>query len=446
MAAFPPPPFVAAPPRVLLTGIGLVTPLGVSAGRSAAGVWHALASGACGVRELPAARLSPDPEEAASLLNSLTSKVAATVCPVAAELERCGGGGRLAPFAAYALRAAELALEDAGWAPVRGGAMEARTGVAVGCGMGDVAALAGAGAAVAKGTTRRLSPHLVPRVLANMAAGHVAMAHGLTGPLAAACASGAAAVAEGAAMVRGGAADAVLCGGTEACVDPVSLGGFARARALSSAFNGDPASASRPFDAARDGFVLGEGAAVVLLESEARARERGAAAYCEVRSSGAAADAHHVTAPPPDGRGARDAMRAALLAGGLEPSDVAYVNAHATSTPTGDDVEARALAAVFGDAFLSGALAVSSTKGATGHLLGAAGAFEAAAAALALSHATAPPTLNLHEPSLQGLPEGAAPNLVPLEAQRLASPRAVMSNSFGFGGVNVSLLLTQPPQ
>mmetsp|Transcript_23373 Transcript_23373/g.79511 ORF Transcript_23373/g.79511 Transcript_23373/m.79511 type:complete len:256 (+) Transcript_23373:75-842(+) len=196
MAAFPPPPFVAAPPRVLLTGIGLVTPLGVSAGRSAAGVWHALASGACGVRELPAARLSPDPEEAASLLNSLTSKVAATVCPVAAELERCGGGGRLAPFAAYALRAAELALEDAGWAPVRGGAMEARTGVAVGCGMGDVAALAGAGAAVAKGTTRRLSPHLVPRVLANMAAGHVAMAHGLTGPLAApavACAGGAAA-------------------------------------------------------------------------------------------------------------------------------------------------------------------------------------------------------------------------------------------------------------
>ncbi len=384
----------------------------------------------------------------------------------ALDLQRWSDRGRLAPFVAFALAAAAEALADARWAPASD-ASRARTGVAIGAGMGHVADVAQAGVLLASGRARRVSPFFVPRMLVNMAAGHVSMAHGLRGPLHApstACASGAAALADAAAAIRHGAADAMLAGGTEACLGDVALWGFARAKALAAPHGGSgdaedcdaaaalaaAAGASRPFDAARSGFVLSEGAGVLLLEELGHARARGATMYAELRGSGGAADAHHVTAPPRDGRGARAAMAAALAAAGLPPSAVGYVNAHATGTPLGDDIEADAIGALFGGAARfdagSGAplppLAVSSTKGALGHLLGAAGAVEAAFCCLALRDGMLPGTLNLEAP---GVERHAGVALLGRGAHAAPGLRAALSNSFGFGGTNTALCFAAPP-
>eukprot|EP00887_Chlorella_sp_A99_P006495 scaffold3.g6495.t1 len=493
--------------RVVVTGLGLVTPLGVGA----AAVWERLVAGATGVRAL---REEDLPEAHRAVMPQLPSQVVA--CVPREELEDAPwyqpeDPRRTAPFMQYALCAAAEALRDAGWVPATPAQRQA-TGVAIGAGMSCTADLADAGVLVGGGRLRRLSPFFIPRVLVNMAAGAVSIAHGLQGPnhaAATACATGAHGIGDAARLIRAGDADVMLAGGTEACVDAVALGGFSRLKALSTRYNGAPGAASRPFDTGRDGFVLGEGAGVVVLEELGHAAARGARVYAEVRGYGLSGDAHHITQPSEEGTGAALAMGRALRHAGLAPGQVCYVNAHATSTPigerrqwgragsaawapaggaarqgrgappphalsspawrrrwarsspthasapclappagAGDDVEQRAIAAVFGEAATAAArpgarppLAVSSTKGATGHLLGAAGAVEAIFSILALHHGLAPVTLNLEAPDpplLAGLVAGGPARLPP-------GPRAVLTNSFGFGGTNASLVFATPP-
>jgi len=381
---------------------------------------------------------------------------ASSTAPDGLDMPRWSDSGRVAPFVAFALAAAAEALADARWRPTTEREKQ-RTGCAIGAGMGHVDDVASTGVLLSTGRGRRVSPYFVPRILVNMAAGHVSMAHGLRGPLAApstACASGAAALADAAAAIRHGAADAMLAGGTEGCVGEVALWGFARARALAVPTEpGDTAAAnaSRPFDAARSGFVLAEGAGILLLEELEHARARGATIYAELRGSGAASDAHHVTAPRADGAGARDAMRAALRAAGLQAGHLGYVNAHATGTPLGDDIEAAAIGALMNegiDDVAGGAaaspVAVSSTKGAMGHLLGAAGAVEAALCCLALRDGAAPGTRNF---AAAGVAAHSRVRLLGGGGARVDLPglRAALSNSFGFGGTNTALVFTQPP-
>lgn len=334
------------------------------------------------------------------------------------------------------------ALQDANW-KCSTDEDRAATGVAIGAGMSCTADLAEAGALLHQGKLRRLSPFFVPRILVNMAAGAVSIAHGLQGPnhaASTACTTGAHGIGDAFRMVQRGEADVMLAGGTESCVDAVSLAGFARLKALSTQYNNAPAAASRPFDKGRDGFVMGEGAGVVVLEELEHAKRRGARAYAEVLGYGLSGDAHHITQPPAGGVGAQLSMRRAMASAGVGPPDIAYVNAHATSTPIGDDVEQQAIAAVLGDS-CSAEVAVSSTKGAVGHLLGAAGAVEAAFSVLALSTGWAPPTVNLSQPDPELLP-----GLVKGAAVRLREGRgAVMTNSFGFGGTNASLVFGPPP-
>lgn len=295
---------------------------------------------------------------------------------------------------------------------------------------------------------KRISPFFVPKVLPNMAAGLVSMRFGITGPqhaVSTACATGAHAIGDAYRAVQRGDVDVAVAGGTDACVDVLTFGGFSSLRALSSKFNDDPAHASRPFDRRRDGFVLGEGAAVLILEDLEHARRRGAAAIAEVRGYGMSSDAHHITQPAPGGAGAVRAMRAAFRGSGLGPQDAAvcYINAHATSTPQGDEAEQRAIASLFGERAVSAAhtspVLVSSTKGATGHMLGAAGAAEALFSVLALRDRRAPPTLNLEhlEPALLANVVGPTPRNLPGTGQL-----AAVSNSFGFGGTNCSLLFS----
>ena len=423
------------------------------------------------MRALTAAdvRGAGDAAAAEALLSRLPCRIGAVVprgpalgqLDVDAEVAAYGGAGRLADFSLYAVAAARAALQDAsagGVEGLRAAHGSERVGVSVGTGIGALHEIVAAGALVAKGTERRLSPYFVPTVLGNMAAGHVSLANGLRGPnLAAvtACAASAHAIGEAYRCVRDGAATAMLAGGAEGAIDALALTGFSRLRALSTRRNDDPGAASRPFDAQRDGFVMGEGAAVLVLEELEMARARGARAYCELRGFGASGDAHHVTQPAADGAGAAAAMRAAMREAGLEPSDVGYVNAHATSTPQGDTVEVRAVSAILGHEKCGGTAApaapllLSSTKGATGHLLGAAGAVEAAFTALAVAEGTAPATRNLEAPDDETA-EAAAAGGIELVTGRPARPaggiRAALTNSFGFAGTNACLALTRAPE
>eukprot|EP00878_Enallax_costatus_P016015 GHUV01016791.1.p1 GENE.GHUV01016791.1~~GHUV01016791.1.p1 ORF type:complete len:312 (+),score=60.18 GHUV01016791.1:404-1339(+) len=303
--------------------------------------------------------------------------------------------------------------------------------------------IAEAGALITANKLRRVSPYFVPRILVNMAAGAVSISHGLQGPnhaVSTACATGVHCIGDGFRMVQRGDAEVMLAGATEACIDAISLGGFCRLKALSTGYNDTPEKASRPFDAGRDGFVMGEGAAVVVLEELQHAQARGAHMYAEVRGYGMSGDGHHITAPHPEGVGASLAMQRAMRGSGVSPDQVCYINAHATSTPVGDEIEQQAIMNVFGDEAVH-RLFVSSTKGATGHLLGAAGAVEAAFTVLALKHGIAPPTCNLEQPKPALLPQ-----LVAGKAAELPQgARALMCNSFGFGGTNASILFSSPP-
>nr|GMD25686.1 3-oxoacyl-[acyl-carrier-protein] synthase, mitochondrial [Ipomoea batatas] len=439
---FDPPPFLPSR-RVVVTGVGMVTPLGCGVKTT----WKRLIQGECGVRAITLDDLKMngfDREVQLRAFEQLTSKVAATV--------PCGTNPgefqndlwlnskehrSISRFIGYALCATDEALKDANWIPSTLDEKE-RTGVSIGAGIGSIVDVMDASKMICEKNLRRISPFFIPRILINMASGHVSMKYGFQGPNHAAvtaCATGAHSVGDAARMIQFGDADVMVAGGTEASIDALSIAGFCRSRALTTKYNTAPQQASRPFDCDRDGFVIGEGCGIFVLEELEHAKKRGAKIYAELRGYGTSGDAYHITQPHFGGRGAILAMTRALKQSGLHPSQVDYINAHATSTLLGDAVEAKAIQHVFSDHAASGALAFSSTKGATGHLLGAAGAVEAIFAVLTIHHGIAPLTLNLKKPDPIFTGE-----FMPLTTSKHMNVKAALSNSFGFGGTNSSLL------
>ncbi|ESW16410.1 hypothetical protein PHAVU_007G154300 [Phaseolus vulgaris] len=441
-STFPPPPVVSSR-RVVVTGLGMVTPLGCGVGTT----WKRLIDGECGVKALSLEDLkmnSFDKETQLSTFDQLPSKVAAIVPTGTNPGEfndqiwlNSKDHRSIARFIAYALCAADEALKDSNWFPTEQEDKE-RTGVSIGGGIGSISDILDSAQLICEKRLRRLSPFFIPRILINMASGHVSMKYGFQGPNHAAvtaCATGSHSIGDAMRMIQFGDADVMLAGGTESSIDALSIAGFCRSRALTTKYNSSPLEASRPFDCGRDGFVIGEGSGVLVLEEFEHAKNRGAKVYAEVRGYGMSGDAYHITQPPSDGRGAILAMTRALRQSGFHPSEVDYINAHATSTPLGDTIEGNAIKTMFSDRTSSSALAFSSTKGAIGHLLGAAGAVEAIFAVLAIRHGIAPLTLNLTKPD-PVFDDG----FMPLSASEEMPIRVAMSNSFGFGGTNASLL------
>lgn len=422
--------------RVVVTGLGLVSPLGLGVRRT----WSRLINGECGVVSIKdrSPELALLPSQVAALVPEGSRddgkwNVKDHITPVD---ER-----RMARFAQYAMVASEEALKDAGWSPTKEEDLEA-TGVYMGSGIGSLDDVYNTTVAYEKGGYRKVSPLFVPRLLINLAAGHVSMRYGFRGPNHAAttaCTTGAHSIGDAARFIQFGDADVMIAGGAESCIHPLAISGFARARSLATEYNDRPSESSRPFDRDRGGFVIGEGAGVVVLEELEHAKARGAQIYAEVAGYGLSSDAHHMTAPREDGQGPRLAMRNALRHASLRPCTVDYINAHATSTPLGDAAENRAIKELLlGEHGKQKAseISMSSTKGAIGHLLGAAGSVEAIFTVLALHHNTLPPTLNLRNPG-----DPAADfdcNYIAHEAQR-KEVNVAMSNSFGFGGTNASL-------
>ncbi|MBM7066997.1 beta-ketoacyl-ACP synthase II [Actibacterium sp. 188UL27-1] len=341
-------------------------------------------------------------------------------------------------FIHYAMAAADEALRQSGWEPQdRHG--KSRTATQIATGVGGIPAITGAAETIRTIGVRRLSPFIIPSFLPNLAAGQIAIRFGFNGPSGApvtACGASAQAIGDAMRLIRMGEADVALCGGTEACVDPVAIGGFTAARALSVGYNEAPAAASRPFDAGHEGFVLSEGAAMLVIERLSHAERRGATPLAILSGYGTTTDAHHVTAGWPDGREAARAVQMALAMAGLAPNKINYVNAHATSTPVGDAAELRALSTIFG--VNGGGVPVSSTKSATGHMLGAAGAMEAAFSILALRDQILPVGLNIVDP----MEEARGFDLV-RDAARSQDVHHVVSNAFGFGGVNTALAFSR---
>jgi 3-oxoacyl-[acyl-carrier-protein] synthase II len=338
-------------------------------------------------------------------------------------------------FIIYAMAAATQALADSGYAADTAEKQE-RTGVLIGSGIGGLSGIADTSLLLRDKGPRRVSPFFIPGRLINLASGYVSIKHQLKGPnhaVVTACSTGAHAIGDAARLVALGDADVMVAGGAESPICRIAVAGFSACRALSTGFNDRPEKASRPYDKDRDGFVMGEGAGVVVLETLEHARARGAKIYAEVVGYGMSGDAFHITAPAADGDGAYRCMRAALKRAEIEVSDIDYVNAHGTSTPMGDEIELAAVERLFGNA--AGKLAMSSTKSATGHLLGAAGAIEAIFSVLAIRDNVAPPTLNLDNPSVE-----TAIDLVAHTAKKRPI-NTVLSNSFGFGGTNASLIL-----
>ncbi|MDR3513798.1 MAG: beta-ketoacyl-ACP synthase II [Caulobacteraceae bacterium] len=412
--------------RIVVTGQGVVSPLGCGAEFA----WRRLLAGHSGLRALPEA-LAPDvPCQVGGLVPGPDEDggfdLDAAVPPKDQK--------KMDRFIQFALAAADEAIRQAGWTP-EDETRRRRTATVIGSGIGGFPSIAEAVRTTDARGVRRLSPFTVPGFLINLAAGWVSIRHGYKGPIGApvtACAAGVQAIGDAARLIRAGEADVAICGGAEAAIDRVSLGAFAAARALSTGFNDAPALASRPFDADRDGFVMGEGAGVLVIEALDHALARGAAPIAELVGYGTSADAYHLTAGPEDGDGAQRAMRAALDQAGLAPAAIGHLNAHATSTQVGDKGELAAIRAVFGE---GRGPAVSATKSATGHLLGAAGGVEAIFTIQALRDQVLPPTLNLRAPD--PLAEGL--DLVG-RVRRPANFDHALSNGFGFGGVNASVI------
>ena len=340
-------------------------------------------------------------------------------------------------FIVFAITAATQAVEDSGWKPEDAENRE-RTGVLIGSGIGGLPGIMEGVITLHEKGPRRVSPFFIPSNLINLASGHVSIKYGFSGPnhaVVTACSSGAHAIGDAARIIMWDDADVMVAGGAEAAVCRIGLAGFAAARALSTAFNDDPPKASRPWDQKRDGFVMGEGAGVVVLEELEHARRRGAKIYAEVIGYGMSGDAYHITAPAEDGNGGYRSMRNALKRANLAPDQIDYINAHGTSTPKGDEIELGSVKRLFGDHAYK--LSMSSTKSAIGHLLGAAGSVEAIFSILALRDSIVPPTLNLDNPS-----PGCDIDLVPHRAKE-RSVRYALSNSFGFGGTNASLIFAR---
>ncbi|WP_170956338.1 beta-ketoacyl-ACP synthase II [Kosakonia sacchari] len=414
--------------RIVVTGMGIVSPLGCGVSH----VWQSLLQRKSGISRLADEIVDDIPCKVAGQVPSIEEDPQYGFDPLVAipAKER----KKMDRFIEFALVAAKEALTQANWFP-QDQAKKDRTATVIATGIGGFNEIANAVRTTDDRGPRRLSPFTIPSFLANLAAGHVSIAHGFRGPIGApvtACAAGAQAIGDAARMIRSGEADIALCGGSEAAIHRVSLAGFAAARALSSSFNDDPTAASRPFDRDRDGFVMGEGAGLLVIESLEHAQARGATPLAELVGYGTSADAYHLTAGPEDGNGARRAMEAAIHQAEITTADIQHINAHATSTQVGDKGELAAIKGLFGDA----PVAITSTKSATGHLLGAAGGIEAIFTIQALRDQVVPPTLNLHHPDTEA--EGL--HLVALTAQPLEI-RYALSNGFGFGGVNASLLL-----
>lgn len=414
--------------RIVVTGMGLVSPLGSDVEI----VWQRLLAGRSGLRNLPDAVVADLPTRVGGSVPTIEEDAEAGFDPDRATPPK--EQKKMDRFILFAMEAARQALAQAGWHPQEDKDRE-RTATIIGSGVGGFGAIADAVRTTDTRGPRRLSPFTIPSFLVNLAAGHVSIQHGLKGPLGApvtACAAGVQAIGDAARLIRAGEADIAVCGGAEACIDRVSLAGFAAARALSSGYNDTPERASRPFDSGRDGFVMGEGAGLLVIESLEHALARGAQPLAELVGYGTSADAYHLTAGPEDGSGARRAMELALAQAGIKPVQVQHLNAHATSTPVGDLGELAAIKAVFG---AENKIAVTSTKSATGHLLGAAGGLEAIFTLLAIRDQVVPPTLNFENPD----PASTGVDIVHDQARSTPIEYA-LSNGFGFGGVNASVL------
>ncbi|MCH2458492.1 MAG: beta-ketoacyl-ACP synthase II, partial [Henriciella sp.] len=344
---------------------------------------------------------------------------------------------RIDEFILYALAAADECVEDSGWKAETDEQKE-RTGVLIGSGIGGLQSIYDTAITLHTQGARRVSPFFIPSALINLASGQVSIRHGFKGPnhsVVTACATGAHAIGDSARLIQYGDADLMLAGGSEAVICEIGIAGFCAAKAMSTNFNDTPEKASRPYDKDRDGFVMGEGAAIVMLEEYEHAKARGAKIYAEVAGYGLTGDAYHITAPAEGSEGGYRAMKMALDNSGLDVTDIDYVNTHGTSTPKGDEGEIGAVERLFGEHAKN--LSLSSTKSAVGHLLGAAGAIESAFCALALRDQVMPPTLNLDNPSVE-----TEIDLIPHKAKK-GKVRAAMSNSFGFGGTNACLILKQ---
>lgn len=417
--------------RVVVTGLGLVTPL--AAGVEAS--WKRLLAGESGIG--PITRFDA---------KDMPTKIAGEV-----PLKSAGGPDdgfdpdqwmepkdqkRVDPFIVFGMGAAGEALQDSGWAPATD-EQRWRTGVLMGSGIGGLPGIEEASLLLKERGPRRISPFFVPGRLINLISGYFSIRNGLKGPnhaVVTACSTGAHAIGDAARLIMWDDADVMVAGGAEATICPIGIAGFNAARAMATNFNDRPVAGSRPWDRARDGFVMGEGAGAVVLEEYEHAKRRGAKIYCEVVGYGLSGDAHHITSPAEDGDGAFRCMQMALKRAGMSPGDIDYINAHGTSTPVGDEIELGAVKRLFGNAVAQ--MSMSSTKSSTGHLLGAAGAVEAVFSILSIRDQIVPPTLNLDDPC-----DGAeGVDLVPHKA-RQREVRAALSNSFGFGGTNASLIV-----
>ncbi|MFT3724412.1 MAG: beta-ketoacyl-ACP synthase II [Hyphomonadaceae bacterium] len=421
--------------RVVITGMGLVTPL--ANGREAS--WKKLIAGESGLK-------SVDLFETGDL-----------ACKIGGQVPWISGRGggkaddpdsfnpektmspkeqrRVDEFILYGMAAADEAIEDSGWKP-ESYDDKIRTGVLIGSGIGGLKAIADTAVELHEKGPRKVSPFFIPSALINLASGQISIKYGFKGPnhaVVTACATGAHAIGDSARLIQYGDADVMVAGGAEASICRIGYAGFIACRAMSTGFNETPTKASRPYDKDRDGFVMGEGAGVVVLEEYEHAKKRGAKIYAEVVGYGLTGDAFHITSPDETGDGGERAMRTALQRSGLDASEIDYVNAHGTSTPAGDEIEVRAVARVLGNA--ASTTHLSSTKSATGHLLGAAGSVEAIFSVLAIRDGVIPPTLNLDNPSFE-----SPINLTPHKAVK-KKVRAVLSNSFGFGGTNAALVM-----
>ena len=405
--------------RVVITGIGLVSPLGVGTEAT----WEGLCAGRSGVGTITRFDASPFAARIAAEVKGFDPLQYVDKKDVK----------KMDPFIHYAIAASQFAVADASLSVTPDNAT--RVGVYIASGIGGFSTIEREHSALLEGGPRRISPFFIPGSIVNLAAGQVSIRLGAKGPNLAtstACAASAHAVGEACEIIRRGAADVMIVGGSEAAITPMAVGGFAAMRALSTR-NDEPERASRPFDKDRDGFVMGEGAGILVLEELESARRRGARVYAEVAGYGATADAFHITAPSEDGEGAVRAMAMALESAGVSPDSVQYINAHGTSTPYNDKLESLAIRTLFGEH--AAAIGVSSTKSMTGHMLGAAGGIETGITALAVYHQVMPPTINLDTPD----PECTL-DYVPWTARK-APITCALSNSFGFGGTNASLLL-----
>jgi 3-oxoacyl-[acyl-carrier-protein] synthase II len=413
--------------RVVVTGLGMVTPLGCGVEPT----WRRLLASESGVKAI-------DRFEVADIASQIAGQIP----------RGDGTNGTFNPdqwmepkeqrkvddFILYAMCAAKLALDDAGWHP-RAYDDQIVSGVMIGSGIGGVEGIAETALVLRDRGPRRVSPFFIPGRIINLASGYVSIAHGLKGPnhaVVTACSTGAHAIGDAGRLIALGDADVMVAGGTESPVNRISVAGFAACRALSTGFNSTPERASRPYDRDRDGFVLGEGSGIVVLEEYEHALRRGARIYAELTGYGLSGDAHHITAPAEDGDGALRCMRAAIRRAGISAEQIDYINAHGTSTPLGDEIELKAVEGLVGSA--AGRISMSSTKSSIGHLLGAAGAVEAIFCILAMRDQVVPPTINLDNPSV-----ATAIDLVPHQARK-RPVNVALSNSFGFGGTNASLV------